>query len=119
MDEAHKPFALLKSSMPIRTVEFMHNMFVKWIKFCHLYAICKLHMNIYSNGKVSSLTPLENVTMFVGYYPHYLHLTLNVAWKDFVLHLSCVSKVVPQNRHCPFVWHRKIGKPIHKLILSN
>jgi hypothetical protein len=79
MDEAFKPTAVLKSSMPIRTVEFMHNMFVIWIKFYHLCAICKLHMIIYYNGKVSSLTPLENVTMFVGYYPHYLHLTLNVA----------------------------------------
>jgi len=45
-DEARKPFAVLKSSMPIRTVEPMHNMFVIWIKFCHLCAICKLHMNI-------------------------------------------------------------------------
>jgi hypothetical protein len=72
MDEACKPLAVLKSSMPIRTVEFMHNMFVIWIKFYHLCAICKLHtcMIIYSNGKVFSLTPLENVTMFVGYYPH-------------------------------------------------
>jgi len=59
MDELFKPFAVLKSSMPIRTMEFMHNMFVIWIKFYHLCAICKLHMIIYSNGKVSSLTPLK------------------------------------------------------------
>jgi hypothetical protein len=26
-------------------------------------------------------------------------------------HLSCVSKMVPQNRCCPFVWHRRIEKP--------
>jgi len=44
MDDAFKPFAILKSSMPIRTVEFMHNMFVIWIKFYHLCAICKLHI---------------------------------------------------------------------------
>jgi hypothetical protein len=36
MDDACKLFAVLKSSMPIRTVEFMHNMFVIRIKFYHL-----------------------------------------------------------------------------------
>jgi len=34
MDE--ECIAVMKSSMPIRTVEFMHKMFVIWIKFYNL-----------------------------------------------------------------------------------
>jgi hypothetical protein len=32
---------------------------------------------------------------------------------------SCVTETVRQTRHCQFVWHRKIGKCVPKLILTS
>jgi hypothetical protein len=36
-----------------------------------------------------------------------------------VLHASCVTETVHQTRYCRFVWHRRIGKCIPKLILAS
>jgi hypothetical protein len=41
------------------------------------------------------------------------------ATEQFVLHAACVTETVHQTRYCRFVWHRKIGKSIFKLILAS
>jgi len=59
--------------------------YVLYVAFAHF------HMMICSDGKGLSLTFLEKVTKFDGYYPHYHHLTPNVSQN--VCYSSC------------FLWH--------------
>jgi hypothetical protein len=72
----------------------------------------KFHWN--QKTKINVILSVGNAHAFSDACIHsFPHVWCNLAKS------SCVTEMVPQTRYCRFVWHRRIGKCIPKLILAN